>query len=84
MNHYLLKVLLVGLNVQPPFWKFPHVPSVLDMVESILASNPLLILSLMDLFYRYQVFHWTTLQMYMIILAINHDVSLSDVDIEFP
>ena len=40
--------------------------------------------SLLDLFSRCQVFHLTTLLIYVIILAIHYVVLLSAVDIEFP
>ena len=82
--HYLTQGLLVGINVQPTFGKFPCVPSLQDMGVSIFALCPIPTRSPLDLFSRYQVFHKTTLRIYVIILAINYVMLLSDVDIEFP
>ena len=84
LNHLLFQGLLVGLNFQHPFLTFPSVHLVLDMVAIIFALYPILIRSLLDLFARYQMFHRTTLQISVIILAIHYFVLLSDVDTEFP
>ena len=83
INHYLPQGILLGLNVQPPFWKFPFVPSVLDMVLNILASHHILTRNLLDLFFRYQVFYQTTIRIYVIVLETRHVVFLSDVEIAF-
>ena len=61
LNHFIVQGLLIGTNVQSPFGTFLCIPLVLDMFLSILASYPFLILSLMDLFSRCQVFHKKTL-----------------------
>ena len=54
------------------------------MVASILVSHPFLILNILDLFSRYQVFHKKTLRISVMVLAINYVVLLSYADIEFP
>ena len=84
LNHLLPQGILVELNAQPTFKIFPCVPLVLGMVASRLALYPILTRSLMDMFYRCQVFHKTTPKMYVIILAINYVVSFLNVDTYFP
>ena len=42
MNHLPLRGLITGLNVQPPFGKFPHVTLVMSMIANILDSHPIL------------------------------------------
>ena len=84
LNHLLPLRLLVELYVQTPLKKNLCVPSVLDMVAIRLASNPLLTLSIQNLFFRFQVFHLRTLKIFVIILVIHYDVSLLNVDTGFP
>ena len=84
LNHFLPIGLLVELNVQLPFLTFPRVTSVTDMVASRLVLHPLLTQSLLDMFFRCQVFHQKTLQISIIILAIHYVVSLLNVDTYFP
>ena len=84
LNHFIPQGLLVGLNIQPPFLKFPPLPLVMDMVANISTLHTLLIWGLLDLFTRYQVFHQKTLLISVIILEIHYFVLFSDVDIEFP
>ena len=74
LSRLFFQVFLVKLNVQPHFLTFLHVPSVLCMVLNISTSYPILIQSLLDMFFRYQVFHRTTLQISVIILAIHYGV----------
>ena len=78
LNNFLPEGLLVGLNSQPPFWIFPCVPSVLDIVASILDLRPLLIQSLLYLIPRYQVLYQRTLQIHAIILETRYVVLLSN------
>ena len=84
LNHLLPQVTLIGLNNQPNCWKFSCVSSIQDMVLIISASHPILIRIIMGTFSSYQVFHQTTLQIYVIFSEINYVVLLSDFDIEFP
>ena len=48
--HLLPQGILVGLNFQPPFWKFTRLPLVLVMVANMLALNPYLTGSILDVF----------------------------------
>ena len=84
LNHLLPQGLLVELVVQPLFVKNLHVPSVLDIVAILLDPHPILTRSLLDMFSAYQVFHQTTLQIFVIILAIHYVVSLLNFDTGFP
>ena len=84
LNHSLFQWLLVGLNVQPPFWTFIHVYLVMDMVASILYLHSLLIRSLLDMFSRCQLFYRTTETILVLILEGHCTVFLSDFVIEFP
>ena len=83
MNHLIPRGLLIGINVKPLFGKISHVPLVLGMVASILASHPLLTRSILDIFPGANCFIENH-QTYVIILAIHYIVSLLNVDTNFP
>ena len=84
LNHSLPQGVLVGLKIQPPFWTLLCVPSLLDMVLIILALRTLVNLSLLYISSIYQVIHGTTLKCFVIILAIQYVMLLSDGDFKFP
>ena len=84
LNNLLPQLLIIGLNFQPPFFTFTHVTSLLGIFASIFSLHYLLTQSLLDLVYRFQVFHSTTLRISVIMLSIHYVVSLLNVDTEFP
>ena len=83
-NHLPHQGLLLGINVKNTFRRFPRVPSVLGMVASRLASHYILTRSILYLLSRCQVFHQTTLQISVTMLAIQYVVSLLNIETKFP
>ena len=84
LNHLLPQGLLLELDFQSLFKPFLRVPSVLDMVASILDLHPFKTQSLLDLFFRCQVFHQKTLRIFVITVALHYIMSLLNTDTEFP
>ena len=84
MGYLLPRGILVELNIQPPFWTFTRVHSILGMVASRLGLNHILTQSLLGLFSRCKVFHLTTLRISIIILAVHNVVLLLNIATEFP
>ena len=64
---FLFQGILDELNCPVHFEILFCVPSVLDMVLNISALHILLVQILMDLLFKYQVFHQTTLQIFVTI-----------------